>query len=140
MDITLDKLAGDGAESIIMELCRWASSRAIPLNFTALLEQPANSTCNRLVTPKTILKYIGKIVKYLREVDPNHPDWVNLPSKQDAVPKWWSEFIPLFRKSARSFELQYQGDGVFGVNDIKPLYQDLGLDDNNGSHPLRIGM
>ena len=68
----------------------------------------------------------------------NHPDWVNLPSKQDAVPKWWSELIPLFRKSARSFELQYQGDGVFGVNDINPFYQDLGLDDNNGSHPLRI--
>jgi len=34
--------------------------------------------------------------------------------------------------------LQYQGDGVFGVNEIKPLYQDLGLDDNNGTEPLRI--
>ncbi len=39
---------------------------------------------------------------------------------------------------ACSFELQDQGDGVFGVNDIKPLYQDLGLDDNNGAKPLRI--
>jgi hypothetical protein len=46
--------------------------------------------------------------------------------------------IPVFKRSAYGFALQYQGDGEFGVNDIKPLYQDLKLDDNNGKEPLRI--
>jgi hypothetical protein len=137
-NITQEELEGDGAESIIMELCRWTSSRAIPYNFDENLERPGNSKCNRLLQTNTLVKYIGKIIKFLRKAYPDHPDWKDLPDRQDAVPKWWSDLIPLFKKNARSFELQYQGDGVFGVNDIKPLYQDLGLDDNNGTEPLRI--
>jgi hypothetical protein len=88
--------------------------------------------------PQTLVKYIGKHIKYFRTVYPDHPDWKDLPNRQEAVPKWWTELSPLFVKSARNFMLQYQGDGVFGVNEIKPLYQDLGLDDNNGTEPLRI--
>ena len=136
--VTQEELEEDGAESLIMELCRWASSRAIPLKFDENLERPPNSNSNRLLQTVTLIKYIGKIIKYFRTVYPDHPDWKDLPDKQDAVPKWWSELIPLFKKTARSFVLQYQGDGIFGVNDIKPLYQDLGFDDNNGSEPLRI--
>ncbi len=40
--------------------------------------------------------------------------------------------IPVFKRSAYGFALQYQGDGEFGVNDIMNLYQDLNQDDNNG--------
>lgn len=137
-DVTREELEGDGAESLIMELCRWASSRPIPLAFNENLERKSTSKCNRLLQLQTLVKYIGKHIKYFRAIFPDHPDWKDLPNRQDAVPKWWSELIPLFMKSARSFMLQYQGDGVFGVNDIKPLYQDLGLDDNNGTEPLRI--
>jgi hypothetical protein len=141
-DVTRDELEGDGAESLIMELCRWASSRPIPLSFDENLNRKSTKSgtkCNRLLQPITLVKYIGKHIKYFRKVYPNHPDWKYLPrNRQDAVPQWWTELSPLFMKSARNFMLQYQGDGVFGVNDIKPLYQDLGLDDNNGTEPLRI--
>ena len=45
--------------------------------------------------------------------------------------------IPRFKLDATKFANQYQGEEVFGVNDIKPLYPDLGMDDNNGREPLR---
>ena len=143
-DVTRAELEDDGAESLIMELCRWASSRPIPLSFDDNLQRKepksGKNTCNRLLQPVTLVKYIGKHIKYFRKVYPDHPDWRHLnPNHQDAVPQWWTELIPLFMKSARYFMLQYQGDGVFGVNDIKPLYQDLGFDDNNSStEPLRV--
>ena len=142
-DVTRTELEDDGAESLVMELCRWASSRPIPLSFDDNLQRKeaksGNKTCNRLLQPVTLVKYIGKHIKYFRKVYPDHPHWRHLnPNRQDAVPQWWTELSPLFMKSARNFMLQYQGDGVFGVNDIKPLYQDLGLDDNNGSEPLLV--
>ena len=141
-DVTPEELEGDGAESLITELCRWASSRPIPLSFDDNLQRKKSKTgtkCNRLLQPVTLVKYVGKHIKYFCKVYPDHPDWKHLnPNRQDAVPQWWTELKPLFLKSARNFMLQYQGDGVFGVNDIKPLYQDLGLDDNNGSEPLLV--
>ena len=30
------------------------------------------------------------------------------------------------------------GDGVFGLEDIRPLYADLGLTDEDGKYPLRV--
>ena len=138
-DVTPAELKDDGAESLIMELCRWASSRPIPLSFDDNLQRKktkGKAQCNRLLQPITLVKYIGKHIKYFRQVDPDHPDWKHL--NPNRVPQWWTELSPLFMKSARNFILQYQGDGVFGVNDIKPLYQDLGLDDNNGTEPLRV--
>ncbi len=112
--VTPAELEGDGAESLIMELCRWASSRPIPLSFDDNLQRKKTkngTTCNRLLQPVTLVKYIGKHIKYCRKVYPDHPDWKHLnPNCQDAVPQWWTELSPLFKKSARNFMLQYQGD------------------------------
>ena len=113
-DVTPAELEGDGAESLIMELCRWASSRPIPLSFDDNLQRKKTkngTTCNRLLQPVTLVKYIGKHIKYCHKVYPDHPDWKHLnPNCQDAVPQWWTELSPLFKKSARNFMLQYQGN------------------------------
>jgi hypothetical protein len=137
IEVTPNQLKETGAESLIEELCIWASSRVIPYRFDSNLQRPPNSKCNRVLTSVTLVKYIGKIIKYFRTVDPNHPTWKNLPAKQDAVPKWWSDMIPRFQLDATKFANQYQGEEVFGVKDIKPLYPDMGMDDNNGREPLR---
>ena len=136
-EITAEELIE--AEDIIIDLCRFTSSRMIPINFDENLERPANSTTNRLVTPTTLEKYIGKIIKYFRVVDPNHPDWKDLdPHDQKAVPEFWSNIRPNFKKEIQLFHLLYRGDGVIGLEDIRPLYDCLGLDDEGGKYPHRV--
>lgn len=133
------ELSGDNAEDLILDLCRFASTRAIPINFDENLERPANSKSNRFVVPTTLAKYVGKIIKYFREVDPDHPDWKDLPpNKQDAVPEWWSTLRPVFIKEVQTYQFLFQGDAVFGLEDIRPLYADLGLSDEGGKYPTRI--
>ena len=136
-EITVEELVE--AEEIIIDLCRFTSSRMIPYNFDENLERPANSNTNRLVASTTLEKYIGKIIKYFRVVDPNHPDWRDLdPNDQKAVPEFWSNLRPNFKKEIQLFHLLYRGDGVIGLEDIRPLYDFLGLDDEGGKYPHRV--
>ncbi|KAL7426494.1 hypothetical protein ACHAXM_000466 [Skeletonema potamos] len=53
------------AEAIVIDICRFAASRVIPINFDEDLQRPPNSNSNRLVTSETLEKYVGKIIKYL---------------------------------------------------------------------------
>ncbi len=117
--ITPDDLKDDNAEALITELCRWASSRPIPFNFDENLERPPGSNNNRLVKSTTLVRYVGKVIKYFRSVDPTHPDWKD--KSMEEVPDWWTALRPLFQKEAKSFEFLYDGDGVFETNEIKPL-------------------
>ena len=137
IDVTLDQLKESGAEDLIEQICIWVSERVIPYHFDKNLQRPINSKCKRVLTSSTLVKYVGKIIKYFRTVDPDHPTWKDLPKKQDSVPQRWTDMIPRFRLSATRFALQHQGEEVFGVNNIKPLYPDLGLDDNDGREPIR---
>ena len=70
-DVTPEELKDAGAESLITELCRWASSRPIPLSFDDNLQRKKSKTgtkCNRLLQPVTLVKYVGKHIKYFRKV------------------------------------------------------------------------
>ena len=127
------------AEAIIIDLCRFVSTRVIPINFDENLQRPPNRTSNRLVTSDTLEKYIGKIIKYFRGVYPDHPDWKDLdPNDNKAVPDFWKNLKPGFRREVQLFHLLYRGDGIIGLEDIRPLYADLGLDDEEGKYPHRI--
>jgi len=127
------------AESIIIDLCRFTASRFIPINFDENLQRPQNSDSNRLVTSQSLEKYIGKIIKYFREVYPEHPDWRDLdPNDNKAVPQFWKNIKPGFRREIQMFHLLYKGDGVIGLEDIRPLYYFLGLDDEDGKYPHRL--
>ena len=54
------------------------------------------------------------------------------------MPEFWKNLKPGFRKEIQLFHLLYRGDGVIGLEDIRPLYDYLGLDDENGKYPHRI--
>mmetsp|Transcript_21136 Transcript_21136/g.33149 ORF Transcript_21136/g.33149 Transcript_21136/m.33149 type:complete len:441 (+) Transcript_21136:103-1425(+) len=127
------------AESIVIDLCRFTASRFIPINFNEDLQRPPNSTSNRLVTSDVLEKYIGKIIKHFREVYPDHPDWKDLDQNdKKAVPDFWKNLKPGFRKEIQLFHLLYRGDGIIGLEDIRPLYDCLGLDDEEGKYPHRL--
>ena len=90
------------AEAIVIDICRFAASRVIPINFDEDLQRPPNSNSNRLVTSETLEKYVGKIIKYFREVYPDHPDWKDLDSNDNkAVPEFWKNLKPGFRKEIK---------------------------------------
>eukprot|EP00985_Skeletonema_marinoi_P034437 scaffold43909_cov212-Skeletonema_marinoi.AAC.1 len=85
----------------------------------------------------TLEKYIGKVIKYFREVYPDHPDWKDLDDNdQKAVPEWWTMLRPKLKRAVERYQTTYEGDGQFGLHEIRPLYSDLGLDDENGKYPL----
>ena len=138
-EITPSELAGDNAETIIYDICEFASSRAIPYGFDDNLQRPVNSNSTRMATPTTLEKYIGKVIKYFRTVDPDHPDWKDLnPNDQKAVPEWWTTIRPLFRTEVQKFQLLFKGNAQFGLHDILPLYPDLDYEDTDGKQPLRV--
>ena len=41
-------------------------------------------------------------------------------------------------KEVQTYQFLFQGDAVFGLEDIRPLYADLGLSDEGGKYPTRI--
>lgn len=136
-EISRDELVD--AESIVIDLCRFTASRFIPINFDEDLQRPPNSKSNRLVTSDVLEKYIGKIIKFFREVHPEHPDWKDLDKNdKKAVPEFWKNLKPGYRKDVQLFHLLYRGDGVIGLEDIRPLYDCLGLDDEGGKYPHRL--
>ena len=90
-----------------------------PLISMRIWNAPPGSNNNRLVKSTTLVRYVGKVIKYFRSVDPTHPDWKD--KSMEEVPDWWTALRPLFQKEAKSFEFLYDGDGVFETNEIKPL-------------------
>ena len=87
-EMTPAEIGGDNAEHYMSQLCIFASTHIFPYNFTVNLERPPNSTSNRCVTPKTLQNYLGKVLKDLRALSPDHEDWINL--KKEEVPDWWT--------------------------------------------------
>jgi hypothetical protein len=52
------------------------------------------------------------------------------------VPEWWKMLKPKLKRAVDRYQTTYEGDGQFGLHEIRPLYSDLGLDDENGKYPL----
>lgn len=121
-----------------------ASSRPIPIDFDENLQRPTGRNNIRLVKSSTLVKYFGKIINISGQLIPlTLTDWKDLKSMDD-VPDWWMALRPLFQKEAKSFEFLYDGDGVFGTSEIKPLYQEIpplpkipGLTEGIQDEPLR---
>jgi len=135
--IAAGELIDESAYEIIRDLCNFVSTRAIPINFDENLQRPANSDSTRMLKLDTLEKYIGKVIKYFREVYPDHPDWKDLDDNdQKAVPEWWTMLRPKLKRAVERYQTTYEGDGQFGLHEIRPLYSDLGLDDENGKYPL----
>lgn len=72
-------------------------------------------------------------MKYLRKIDPDHPDWIG--KKENEYPSWWTEIRPKIMDRAQNNQIKWQGTFSFGVPGIRALYLDL--DAHDGDHPLK---
>lgn len=132
----IKEIENDGAQDIMMELCIFASSRPIPLNFDEDLMPPESQTHNRCVKASTLGKYVGKALKFLRGIYPQHPDWKDLdPRDNTKVPYWWTSIKDAFIDKCNRNEMKYQGDASWGDSNTHPLYLDLGAGPSDA--PLR---
>lgn len=129
---TKEEIEGNGAEAAVLELAIFALSRPIPIMFDANLK-PTTDT-NRCVTGQTLVEYIGKYLKKLREIDPDHADWKNL--KPTEFPPWWTVMRKSILNRSYDNQIKWQGEFEFGAADIRPLYLDLGA--VKGDNPLRF--
>jgi len=124
-------LEGSGAEYTIMELAQFVLKQPIPIHFNDDLQPTSES--NRCLTATVLTGYIGKYLKYLRKIDPDHPDWIG--KKENEYPSWWTEIRPKIIDRAQNNQIKWQGKLSFGVPGIRALYLDL--DAHDGDHPLK---
>lgn len=130
--ITIEELAGRGAEQLMTELAQFATAEPIPVYFDEDL-QPTTDT-NRCCVASTLTGYVGKYLKHMRNIHPNHPDWKDL--KKDESPSWWPSLCQACYDKASRNQIKWQGHYYeWGVGETRPLYLDL--DANDGDHPLK---
>lgn len=126
------ELEGSGAEATVFELAVFALARPIPIKFDENL-QPTTET-NRCLTASVLTGYVGKYLKYLRDLYPNHPDWKGM--RDDEFPQWWTRMRESIETNATNNQIKWQGSYEFGAADVRPLYLDLGA--KEGEHNLKF--
>ena len=119
--ISLTELEGRGAEHLMTELCVFATAQPIPINFDDDLNPRGQS--NRCCVASTLTGYAGKYLKFMRRVDPNHPDWKDL--KETDVPVWWTVMRAAMFARCSTNEMKWQGTYEWGTVGKRPLYIDL---------------
>ena len=132
---------GENLENEIFQLCCWISTTPIPTYFDENLQprRPSNTAePTRLMMVTTLAKYVGKIILYIREKFPGHPDFVNLKKRAD-VPEWWTRMRPTFEKECQRFHATLGSEFTFGDTTTQPLYQDNQLTARTGIDEDSIG-
>jgi hypothetical protein len=84
---------------------------------------------NRCLTASVLTGYVGKYLKYLRDLYPNHPDWKGMRD-------WWTRMRESIETNATNNQIKWQGSYEFGAADVRPLYLDLGA--KEGEHNLKF--
>ena len=124
--MTAEETMEDNCYHYFLTFCRWMAHNLIPLNFTIVKEkdgrfkslEPSNPNQKRILTPITLIGYIGKHLVEVRGAFPGHPGWSN---KKDT--EWWTDMRVSFKEAATSFQMRHIGeDYVWGESEILPLY------------------
>ena len=122
-----DEIRADNLELYFTKFLSWLSKTPIPLNgkFDENL-LPTNPTNKQRATIGTLLLYIGKIFKAIRQVFPDHEDYKN-KALDTFFPDWYTSLRKEFDTEHTRFTLDNpDGELVFGVTKIRPLYRDNG--------------
>lgn len=115
----------DNLRVFFVRLCNWAESRPIPIHFDENLNPTTATT--RCCTEDTLAGYVGQILQWLRRQIPHHEEFVGLhPKDHKAAPEWWSHLRSSFIENCVKFQNVNCGDHTFGLEEIRPLYRDLG--------------
>jgi len=134
---TKKELEGRGAEMEMIQCCVFCADGPIPHAFDENMQPPKDSEGN-VKCPSVIVGYVGKYLKLLRSIYPDHPDWSHIPASSNEGPSWWKPLKDQLSKRCTNNELTYQGDFVWGDMENRALYPDLEDEGEFGDHPLRI--
>lgn len=135
---TKEELEGRGAEMEMIQFCVFCADGPIPHAFDENMQPPKDSDGNvKCLVSSVIVGYVGKYLKLLRSIYPDHPDWSHIPASSNEGPSWWKPLKDQLPKRCTNNELTYQGDFVWGDMENRALYPDLEDEGEFGDHPLR---
>ena len=101
-EITETEIEEGNLEAMILLFCNWLGRTPIPKNCRFIdgnicppaLKDGVDDTVP-CVGRKSLVKYVGRIIAWLRRAFPDHPDFKELnPNDQQASPDWWSRIKP----------------------------------------------
>ena len=101
-EITETEIEEGNLEAMILLFCNWLGRTPIPKNCRFIdgnicppaLKDGVDDTVP-CVGRKSLVKYVGRIIAWLRRAFPDHPDFKELnPNDIQASPDWWSRIKP----------------------------------------------
>ena len=122
-----DEIRGENLQLYFTNFLTWLSTTPIPIygHFDDNM-LPTNPSNKQRATVRTLLLYIGKVFKAIRQVFPNHEDYKN-KDVDTFFPDWYSSLRKEFDTEHTRFTLDNpDGELVFGVTKTRPLYRDNG--------------
>lgn len=117
------EIAEDNIIHYMSSLCCWAAVTPIPKYFDDNL-QPSTPGSMQCCTTETLIGYIGQHYWGIRAKFPDHIEWKNLGNKDH--PQWWTNIRTSFITESTRFQMFDGGEYIFGGNETRPLYRDLG--------------
>ena len=104
-DMTYQEIEEDNLSSLFIKYCHWLGMNSVPRNARFIngeLLPPVSQKKDAPVTivmESTLVKYVGRIIAWLRRIYPRHPDFVSLKvGDPNAVPEWWTHLSLQFKK------------------------------------------
>lgn len=129
-EITEAEIEGDNLEAMILLFCNWIGHTPIPKNCRFVngnICPPASKedsdepiTC---VSRTVLVKYVGRIIAWLRRAFPEHPDFKELrASDKQASPDWWSRIKPKLEDQIDDLHQRFDNDFSHGAVPVRALY------------------
>ena len=121
-DMTYQEIEEDNPSSLFIKYCHWLGINSVPRNARVVngeLLPPVSQEKDAPVTivmVSTLVKYVGRIIAWLRRIYPRHPDFVSLKvGDPNAVPEWWTHLSPQLKKQChrREENLTPSAEAVF---------------------------
>ena len=129
-EITETEIEEGNLEAMILLFCNWLGRTPIPKNCRFIdgnicppaLKDGGDDTVS-CVGRKSLVKYVGRIIAWLRRAFPDHPDFKELnPNDQQASPDWWSRIKPKLENEIDDLLQRFDNDFSHGAIAVRPLY------------------
>ena len=123
-----EEIDGENAEWYFNSFFGWTATTPIPNRFDNKNLLPKTSNERRMVDTKCLQQYIGKHLKEIHIQFPHHPDWMNLSNIDRDFPVWYKDQRRDFETAHGRFKNTFSNlDMVFGIEPLRPLYRDNGV-------------
>ena len=126
------EIADESIISYMTAFAGWAATTPIPHYFDDNL-QPTRDNENECCATGTLINYLGQFLQTIREKFPHHVEWRNIGKSES--PEWWTDIRGAFKRESTRYQMFESGDAVFGGEETRPLYRDLGIEGGKKDDP-----